>query len=188
MMLLGGYGCSSKTDSAKQANETNETRTDNQATDAMSGSKNDAEDTSEGLVELADMGMTEHELSKLAVERAVSPEIKAYAKEVVSDHEKDQAALGELAKSMNFTLATTLSKEGNDRVDNLRKQVVAKEFDKQYLSQMQQVNNRAIQEASDIERDTKNDALKTYVGKVKTDDAKHSQRAADLVQSLNNEK
>ena len=182
--LLAGYGCSSKTDSTEQAKETNEERIDDQAVNTRNNDKDDAEDMSDGLVDLANTGMTEYELSKMAVQQATNPDVKAYAQKAVSEHEKDEYGLTKLAREMNLTLPTTLSKDGQDSMEDLRDEKAGKDFDKKYLSEMQSVNKKAIDVADDLEDDGPSDAVKKFAAKIKADDTEHRNRAEALEKAL----
>lgn len=182
--LLAGYGCSSKTDNSKQAKEVNEERIDDQAVNTRNNDKDDAEDMSDGLVDLANTGMTEYELSKMAVQQATNPAVKAYAQKAVSEHEKDEYGLTKLAREMNLTLPTTLSKDGQDSMEDLRDEKVGKDFDKKYLSEMQAVNKKAIDVADDLEDDGPSDAVKKFAAKIKADDTEHRNRAEALEKAL----
>ncbi len=184
LALLSGYGCSSKTDSTKQAKEANEERIDDQAVDTKNGDKDDAEDMSDGLVDLAGMGMTEYELSKMAVQQSTNAGVKAYAQKAVSEHEKDEYGLTKLARDMNLTLPATLSKDGQERIEDLRDEKAGKDFDKKYLSQMQAVNKKAIDVADDLEDDGPSDAVKKLAAKIKADDTVHRNQAEALVKAL----
>lgn len=182
--LLGGYGCSSKTDSTEQAKETNEERIDNQAVSTQDNDKDDAEDTSNGLVDLASMGMTEYGLSKMAVQQATSAGVKEYARKAISEHEAGEYELTKLAREMNLTLPTTLSKDGQDRVEDLRDEKAGTDFDKKYLSEMQAVNEKAIGVADDLQNDGHGDAVKKFAAKIKADDTEHKDRAEQLEKAL----
>ena len=182
--LLSGYGCSSKTDSTEQAKETNEERIDDQAVSTENNDKDDAEDTSNGLVDLASTGMIEYELSKMAVQQASSAGVKEYAQKAVSEHEKGEYELTKLARELNLTLPTTLSKDGQERIEDLRDEKAGKDFDRKYLSEMQAVNKKAIDVADDLQNDGPGDAVKKFAAKIKADDTEHRSRAEQLEKAL----
>ena len=184
VMLLTGYGCSPKTDSTEQAKETNEERIDDQAVNTENNDKDDAEDTSNGLVDLASMGMTEYELSKMAVQQATSTGVKEYARKAVSEHEAGEYELIKLAREMNLTLPTVLSKDGQDRIEDLRDEKAGTNFDKKYLSEMQAVNKKAIGVADDLQNDGPGDAVKKFATKIKADDTEHRSQAEALEKGL----
>lgn len=83
--LLFNTNCSSNRDSKETAENINDNRIENGANETMaSDSKSDSKDVAEYMVDLANTGLTEYELSKMAAEKAVTPTVKQYAKETAA--------------------------------------------------------------------------------------------------------
>ena len=182
--LATGYGCSSRKDSDEAADKINEAKVDSQATAIGSDAKSEADDVNEYMVDLANSGRTELELSKLAAERATSAAVKAYAQETAKQHRRDETELKAEAENRKITLPTTLSNDSRDRVADLDKEKAGEAFDKKYLDQMAEVNDKAVSRAKKLIESSKDAALKTYVQQVMADDEQHKAKAKQLKDEL----
>ncbi len=183
--LFFGYGCSGKKDSNEAAKDVNETKIDDNATANTGGaSEGDQKDESTYLVDLANTGLTEYELSKLAADRAMNPGVKSYAQATVKQHATDEKELRDMAQSKNLTLPTTLSKDSQDMLADLSDEKAGKDFDKKYLDQMEDVNDKAISKAKGVENNTKDQAMRTFIAKILSDDEKHKAEAKTLKDAM----
>ncbi|MBC8154869.1 MAG: DUF4142 domain-containing protein [Bacteroidetes bacterium] len=183
--LVFGYGCAEKKDSNEAAKEINETKIDDKAvTGAQGASEGDQEDESEYLVDLANTGLTEYELSKVAADRATNPRVKAYAKEAMTEHAAGEKELRDLAQQKNLTLPTTLSDASRSMLAELTEEKAGKDFDSKYLDQMEDINDKAISKAKGVRDNTANTAMKSFVSKIITDDESHKAEAEALEKIL----
>ncbi|GAB3541963.1 DUF4142 domain-containing protein [Spirosoma fluminis] len=178
------YGCTSSNDSAEKANKINEERIDKQAVAVSSDAKEEAKKVAQYMVELANTSMTEYELSQLATQKATNPEVKAYARTVMNDHQRDDRALQAASKQMNVVLPTTLTNKSKDYVNKMNDMKAGTEFDVQYLDYMASLNDDALDAADDLEDDAPADAVKTFARKVLDDDKKHKEQAKQLKNAL----
>ncbi len=82
-------------------------------------------------------------MGRLAAERAVSPEVKAFASQMVTDHSKAEAQLMQLIQSRNFQIP----REATDAPveDLMLKNTPAKDFDRIYIHLMVPDHREAIQ-------------------------------------------
>ena len=175
-----GNGCSSKKDSNEAAKDANDTKVDNEATATMSDSKTDTKDVTDYMVDLANTGRAEYEMSKVAQERATNAKVKAYAAETVKMHSKDEAELKSEARKRNVTLPTTLSNDSQEMMTKLKAEKKGADFDKEYLDDMADVNDKAISKGKGLIDNTKDTELKTYVQKIISDDQEHMAKAKKL--------
>ena len=183
--LVFGYGCSGKKDSNEAAKDVNETKIEDQATANTQGaSEGDQKDESTYLVDLANTGLTEYELSKVAAERATNPGVKSYAQETVKQHSADEKELRDLAQTKNLTLPATLSEESQEMLKKLNDEKAGKDFDKKYLDQMEDVNEKALGKAKGVRDNTKDAAVRNFITKVITDDEKHKDEAKKLKDAM----
>ena len=181
---LFGAGCSSKKDATETAKDTNETKVDNEATATSSGSKSDTKDVSEYMVDLANTGRIEYELSKMAQEGAANAKVVAFAAEVIKQHSTDETELMAEAKKRNVTLPTTISDYGNDLLKNLKGVKKGFEFDRKYLEYMAEANNKGITKAGSLINETTDAELKTFSQKILRDDQAHFNKTEDLRKTL----
>ncbi len=77
-------------------------------------------------------GMMEVEAGKLGQERGQSPAVKQFGQMLVSDHEKANAELAQLASRKGIELPAQMMKEHQAQIDKLRKAKGA-DFDRMYI-------------------------------------------------------
>ena len=186
--LLANVGCSSKKDSNKMAEETNDKKVENasttQAETMASDSKGNDKDVAEYMVALSNTGLSEYEMSKLAVERAKSPAVKEYARKAVAQHAVDEKKMKEEAVQYNITLPTTLSNDSQEMLTKLRDEKAGADFDKKYLDDMADINDKAISKAKSLVSNTDRPALKNFAQRIIADDQEHMDKAKKLKDAI----
>lgn len=93
------------------------------------------EDDSKFAVKAADGGMMEVELSKLALTKSQSPEVKKLAQMIVTDHTTANNELKKLAGTKNISVPLIVSTDKQDKLNDFMKKS-GNEFDKDYTSYM----------------------------------------------------
>lgn len=186
--LLFTAGCSSKNDSTQTADSANDQKIDNAAAagtqPATANSEGNSKDVADYLVDLANTGRTEFELSQVAATRATSAAVKEYARKTVAQHAQDEQALKAEAAKYNLTLPTTLSTDSQQLLADMSKEKAGADFDKKYLSDMADVNDKAIDKAKDLVDKTDKQELKDFVQKVMRDDDGHRSEAKKLEDAI----
>lgn len=86
-------------------------------------------------VKMADAGMFEVEMGKLALQNASSPKVKEYAQMMIDEHTKANNELMEAARTKNITLPAGLSDKCQKKFGELSEKK-GKDFDKEYMSVM----------------------------------------------------
>src|SRR5436190_10631309 len=76
----------------------------------------DKEKDTDFAVAVADGGMLEVELGKLAQQKATSPEVKKFAQMMVDDHTKANEELMALAGTKNISLPASLSEKSQKKL------------------------------------------------------------------------
>lgn len=188
-VLLAAAGCSSNTDSTKMADNANDQKidkADSAGTGAAmaAGSTGDAKDVADYLVTLANTGRTEYEMSQVAASRATTPAVKEYASKTVAQHAQDEQELKAEAAKHNITLPTVLSNDSQDMLTSLNKETKPMDFEKKYLDNMADINDKAIGKEKDLMANTNKPELKEYIQKVMDDDQKHLTEAKTLRSTL----
>ncbi len=87
--------------------------------------------------------LQEMEIGRLAVERSVSPAVKAFARQMVSDHSKSEAQLMQLIRARGFQIP----REATDTPvsDLMLKNIPAKDFDRMYVHMMVPDHRETVQ-------------------------------------------
>ncbi len=179
--MLWAQACSS--DSQSAAERTNDKKIDAQSATISDDAKKVAKGVAKAVVDLASMGTTAFELSKIARQKATNPQVKQYARQTLDEHAQRQDELQKLAKQLGLALPATLSGDGKDRLDDLQKKT-GTAFDIQYLKEMDTVNDKATDVADDLADDAPNDAVRTFAKKRLADDKKHRDQAKQLANML----
>lgn len=130
----------------------------------------------EKIVDLAGMNITARSLSEVALQRAANPQIKLYARKVLDGNRQSDNELVLLARSLNLQLPTSLTSDGQDRLDDLKNTKSGTEFDLKYLDELGKVAKKSASVADDLNDDGTTDAVKAY-GK-KTRKSLESQKEA----------
>jgi putative membrane protein len=99
--------------------------------------------TANFLKQVAEGGMTEVQLAKMAREKATSDQVKQLARRLETDHTKTNQELMTLAKGIDVTLPTTMPEANKTKVENLEK-LSGAAFDKAYAQQMVEDHQKTI--------------------------------------------
>lgn len=183
--LLFNTGCSEKKDATDTAEDINDNKIENNSAGTqMANSEGDAKDVAEYMVDLANTGMSELEMSKIAADRATNQSVKDFAKQTVDTHTEDEARLKAEASKYNVTLPSTMSNDAQEMVNKLRDEKAGMDFDKKYLDNMADVNDKAMNKAKNLIDNTTEPALKEFAQKIVTDDQQHMDKAKMLKDAL----
>lgn len=163
LSLIVFQSCGDGTDDNDTAIEDN-TANSTTVNDSMAVD-NDRDDAQEFVVQSAQRGMFEVELSNLAKEKATNAEVKKFASTLASDHAKINDELKGIASQKNITVPTALE---NDRMDQLNKlkEKTGNEFDKDYMNLVIDIHQNDIDKFEDVAEDNDEDAaLKSFASK-----------------------
>lgn len=145
-------------DSATNANDS--LLPDSNNTAAMSSTPASEQDA-KWAVEVANGGMTEVELSKVAQTKAVNPRLKSFADMMVRDHTAANDKLKGIAAAKNITLPANLSDDSQKKLDALNKKT-GKDFDKAYIDDMLDGHEKTIDKLQKGSTDLQDADLKNF--------------------------
>lgn len=165
VLLFSAASCNSN-DSVKQAEKVNEAKADSATADTDMGKveKKGMEYDAEFLAKAASGGMLEVEMGKQVAARAVTPDAKKFAEQMVADHTKSNAELMDLAKKKNITLPTTL---GDDHAKVLKDVVEEKgvKMDQEYMKEMLKDHEEDVKEFTDASIKASDPDIKAFAAK-----------------------
>ena len=136
----------------------------------------------EKIVDLAGMNITARSLSEVALQRAANPQIKLYARKVLDGNRQSDNELVLLARSLSLQLPTSLTSDGQDRLDDLKNTKSGTEFDLKYLDELGKVAKKSASVADDLNDDGTTDAVKAYGKKTR----KSLEGQKDAIKQLTN--
>jgi putative membrane protein len=99
--------------------------------------------TSTFVQKAAQDGMTEVEMGKLALDKSHDSDVRAFADQMVSDHDKANMELKSVAKSANVQVPTEIDSEHRSMVDKLRTKS-GEDFDEAYAKAMADDHAKAV--------------------------------------------
>lgn len=194
MMVLAAAcllaGCDKPADEQRAAGQTNEPANIGQdvagaATGVATGATG-ALNADAFVRDAAIGGMYEIESSKLALEKASSPDVKAAAKMIIADHQAADAKLKALVDGGKAPgpLPTALDERRKGMLDNLRG-ASAKDFDDRYLDQQTMAHHEALLAFNGYARTGDNPDLKAFAAETAPNLEKHAEMVTKLDRSTN---
>ncbi len=165
VLLTAGVSCNS-TDSVKQAQEANETKADSATPDTSMGEveKKGMDYDSEFMTKAASGGMLEVEMGKQVAARAVTPDAKKFAEQMVADHTKANNELMALAAKKNITLPTALSDKHKDVLKDVLDEKGVK-MDQEYMKKMLKDHQEDVKEFTDASIKASDPDIKAFAAK-----------------------
>ena len=154
----------SNKDAVEKADSANEQKFDTAHPEQGTASAMD-EATSEFMVKVADVGMAEVEMGKLAQEKGRNQRVKHFGEMMVQDHSKANDELKSLAGKKNVTLPADVSEDHKKHKDDLSKKS-GKDFDKSYMDMMVDGHQKTIDAFEKTSSNTKDADVKAWVDKI----------------------
>lgn len=131
-LLTGSMAMAQETDSTThRAGQADTTRT----ADA-SGMRKSKMDSQEFVKKAGVAGAAEVEAGKLGAQKATSPEVKAYAQKMVTDHTKANKELMAAAKAKNLDVPTEPDMMHKGMMEKFERQDADADFDHDFMQQM----------------------------------------------------
>lgn len=132
------------------------------------------------VTKAAQSNMAEIELSKLALEKAESPQVREYAQRMVTDHTKASEELKTLAQKNNLQVPQELDSKHHKAMEKLQKEE-GSSFDKAYTQQMKKDHEEAVKLFESASRSTElNPELRSFASKTLPTLQEHDRVASDL--------
>ena len=118
----------------------------------------------EFVIKAASGGMFEVESSRLAKDAAESGEVKKFAEQMITDHEKANKELMEAAKKANVGLPTKMLDEHQKMLEKVQAAKGA-EFDRTYMTTQVAAHEEAVALFSNAAKNVKDPGLKAFAEK-----------------------
>ena len=150
---------------------------------ATTQAKAQTDDDKKFLAMAAQSDQNEIALSKLAVDKATNPDVKAFASKMVDEHTKMTESMKPFADKWGLTAPTGPDADHQKDWDKLNG-LSGADFDKQYMSDMVSDHAKALRAFTTEAKDTQLPDFKAAVIKGKTHVAAHKNMAYDLKKKL----
>jgi putative membrane protein len=169
------FACNnSSKDSAEKADSANASKMDTttsnsntsmDTTNKMTGTMPVDKSTSEFMVKVADVGMTEVKLGQMAQDKGMNERVKDFGAMMVKDHSAAGDELKNLAGQKNVTLPATVGDDHQKKIDDLNKKS-GKEFDRAYIKAMVEGHQSAVNDFEKASKNTKDADVKAWIDKI----------------------
>jgi putative membrane protein len=161
-------------------------------TTVSAGSVNNSRDWTDGQIIAFASAANRGEIAegKLAEQKATSSAVKAFARQMVTDHTAMQKQGSDLAKKLSITLDTTksdvtdLEKKGNDDLNDLRSKPAGHDWDSDYVNKQVDDHQHVLDELTDAAKATQNSELRAMLEQATGTVQKHLTRAKALKDNL----
>lgn len=178
LSLVFATGCEKRADqTSTTGSETRTTSATDTPTGAQMGQLSEAD--KEFLTKAAQGGMAEMKLGADVAKRGTSPEVRAFANRMVTDHGKASAELQALAAKKSFTLPTDVSKDHKEIADKLAK-LSGSKLDEEYAEEMVKDHEKDVKEFQTEAQDGKDPDVKSWAAKLVPVLQDHLKQARDL--------
>jgi putative membrane protein len=140
------------------------------------------------FVEKAGMGgLAEVEMGELGVQKATNGQVKAFAKQIVTDHTRANEELVAASKGKGVQVPSSRSTAHKAMIDKFQQQDPGKDFDRAYMEQMVEDHKIDIELFETAADDTTLDAdLRAYAKKTLTTLRDHLKQAQIIESKLSN--
>jgi putative membrane protein len=130
-------------------------------------------------------GLAEVEMGELGAQKATNGQVKAFAKQMVTDHTKANEELVAVTKGKGLQVPSSRSAMHKAMMDKFRQEEAGKDFDRDYMEQMVNDHKIAIELFETAADDTKLDAdVRGYARKTLTTLRDHLKQAQTIESKL----
>ena len=134
-------------------------------TGVAGGTRSEMTNDDKEFVTMAGMGgLAEMQLGNLALQKASSAEVKAFAQRMLTDHAKSNAEIAEFATAKGLALATELSGDPKDALEHLTS-LSGTEFDKAYMQHMVEDHEKVVAAFDKASTSATDADLKAWAGR-----------------------
>ena len=124
-------------------------------------------------------GLAEVQMGNLALQKASSADVKAFAQRMVADHSKANAELAQFATTKGLALPTELEGDPEKAMEHLTS-LSGADFDKAYMDHMVADHEKAVADFEKASTSATDADLKAWAGKTLPTLKEHFQLAKDV--------
>src|SRR5690606_5411977 len=172
-------------DDGREMNETPATGTGG----AVTGTSGTFDGDRDFVEEHLEMGNAEVELGRIAQERATHPDVKAFAQELVRDHQAAGDELRRIATTANPNLSATIDDDAREELTELREEMAkltGRDFDRRYIDEMIDDHQEAVDDLQDKAENASHSEVRAWAAKTLPTVRQHLEKARSLKEALEN--
>lgn len=156
---------------------------------AVAGTSGTFDGDMDFVEEHLEMGHAEVELGRIAQEQATHPDVKAFAQELVRDHQAATDELRRIASNANANVPATVDDEAREELTELREEMAkltGRDFDRRYIDEMIDDHQEAVDDLQDKAQNASHSEVRAWASKTLPTVRQHLERARSLKESLEN--
>ena len=131
------------------------------------------------LTEVAQNGILEIALGRLALQKGKGADVKRFAQRVVTDHTKVGNEVKKIATAKNITLPTDMTDAQKSTVTRLTA-LSAAEFDREFMTLMSESHDRSVTKFQEISRNGTDAEIKAFATKTLPTLEEHQKMAHEI--------
>jgi len=135
------------------------------------------------VMEASQGGSAEVQLGALAVQKAMSSDVKQFGQRMVDDHSRAGSELKQFASGKNVSLPSEIGSEHQEVMDRLSKPS-GKEFDRAYMAEMLKDHEKDVAAFERISQQGDDPDLKAWTTKILPTLREHLQMARDIASKV----
>ena len=124
----------------------------------------------------ASTNLAEIKMGSLALEKSSDPQVKAFAKKMVNDHQKAYDNLRQIADAQNMPMPTAVETKDQAEYDRLSK-MEGRQFDQAFSQLMVKGHDQAVSMFTNASNNLDNDQLRNYAATTLPTLKEHQQHA-----------
>lgn len=179
LLALSVAACATRTDDT--SNVTTSSSPSNAAKSNVAPSMSDAD--RQFMTDAAQGGKTEVQLGYLAVQKAVSNDVKQFGQRMIDDHSQANNELMQLAANKTVTLPSELKSEQQETMNRLAN-LSGKEFDRAYMAEMLKDHKEDVAKFEQAANQATDPALKSWANKTLPTLRQHLEMATETANKV----
>jgi putative membrane protein len=137
----------------------------------------------EFVMKAAQGGMAEVQLGQIASAKGVSADVQTFGNRMVTDHSKANDELKQLVTTKGLAMPADAGPEHQKTINTLSKKS-AKDFDREYMSDMVDDHEKDVKEFEKASKDAKDSDIRTWASKTLPTLQEHLRMAKDTLKKV----
>ena len=156
---------------------------------AVTGTSGTFDGDMDFVEERLEMGNAEVELGRIAQEQATHPDVKAFAQELVRDHQAAGDELRRIATTANPNFPAAIDDEAREELTELREEMAkltGRDFDRRYIDEMIDDHQEAVDDLQNKAENASHSEVRAWAAKTLPTVRQHLEKARSLKEALEN--
>jgi putative membrane protein len=187
LLILSALLCSLSAFADESSPQMDPTQTQQQGAKTAKEKSNQSTQTNSSMIQkiqllnhIHHINQKEIQLSKMALDKSKSQQIKDYAQHMIDDHQKADKKLEALAKNQNIELESFQPAGYEKATQAMLKELSGAQFDQAFVDLMKSGHKMAANELQLAQSEAKNPQIKSYIESILPTVREHQKMAANF--------